>query len=257
MSTCDPAFVYNNLSTWTDQKSRDATSRTRGVHQPDSQGDVVCGATSNVRIQSAFMTSILINGLLEYTSFRGVSWPDYWEARDLMDGMTRFRDTELYQTVGNNRRDEDGYRYGMCLDLANDAEPNFSNAFVSQTLGMGWYARSLIDGTSGSFESKMKIQVQRTMGSDGVGAADHSSAQWNAVIYRLANPGPVLQTLSVASFAHNGGGSVHDIVDGSCRHPVLSHQMEHEEDRRLDRLRPGGEQVDWRSCHHDELVCRK
>jgi hypothetical protein len=153
------------------------------------------------------MTSILINGLLEYTSFRGVSWPDYWEARDLMDGMTRFRDTELYQTVGNNRRDEDGYRYGLCLDLANAAEPNFTNAFVSQTLGMGWYARSLIDGTSGSFESKMKIQVQRTMGSDGVGAADHSSAQWNAVIYRLANPGPVLQTLSVASFADNGGGS--------------------------------------------------
>lgn len=208
-ATCAPGFVATNFGTWTDQKIRDGTSRYRGVQQPDSMpGSGYCSASGSQRIMSSFQAAILLNGLLDYATYRGTSWADYWEARDLAYGTARFVESDLYKTVGNSRRDEDGYRYGLCLDLANATEPSWASEFGAQTLGMVWYMRWLYEGAMPS-EDRMRIQVQRNLADQsGPAAPDYAGAQWNAVINRIENPGSTtLQDVPLEGFVNNGGGS--------------------------------------------------
>jgi hypothetical protein len=220
MASCDSDFVYNSLSTWSngDPGTKNGYSRTRGIHLADQPTggayiDPGCAGTDGVRTTGHYFAALFAMGMMKYADFKGTGWSGYWDALDFGYGHTQWMQDEQYKTVGNGRWDEDGYRYGLGLDVANcdDIEQPLDGGMVvgpRQTLPMAFYSHWRTTGEIASLEPRIKIAALRMMAANGgLKNIDYGSAPWNALIYRIVNPGTT--TLQDVSFARtdNGGGS--------------------------------------------------
>jgi hypothetical protein len=95
-------------------------NRARGAHWGASgtTGNW-CGVSHAYRSPSAFQTSILAAGLMEYRAARGPGWSDYYTSLDFAYGLSTFVLKELnVYTTGNWQTD--GFRFAVALDVPND-----------------------------------------------------------------------------------------------------------------------------------------
>lgn len=193
--------AVNDPATWKGQ----GVSRTRGVHWGTYGHTTVCGS-SYYRVNSAFQAGIMIQALLEFRQARGPSWSDFWTALDLAYGIAGWNLTEATVDNGNGRWDQNGFRYGLALDVPNNCNQNYA-PMANQTTSLTFLARHLVDGTT-EWDTKFRISVQKLMAALGVVNADHSGFQHGAVISILNSPqASRLQRVPLTAFQDNGGGS--------------------------------------------------
>lgn len=189
-------------------------SRTRGVfYTLNSNSQSWCGVPHALRIQSAFQSSILIQGLLELNRAAGPAWSDYYTSLDLAYGMSRWILSELYADDGTGKWDVNGFRYYLALDWANNCtgagetpEPDVQ-VQAQQTVSMAFLPKYLVDHDT-SWATKFKINLQKDASALGMSTGDFGSYQPAHMINIINNPpAATLNVVPVSGFVDNGGGS--------------------------------------------------
>ena len=262
MSTCDADFDPNGLTTWNDGTtvnpgSRDGISRSRGVHQGDSQSSTeVCGG-SGIRIANAFMTSILIQGLLDTpttevrvgrtTGRRGTRWT----------ACVR-RDNELLQ----NRRHRTPTRTASdraCVSMTRTRTsrtgrrpPPGADVRSGLLCQLGHQRRQRVGLVR-------QVQDCRPAGHGYRRRGGRRGPLRGAVEYRNLSPGESGPHLAPVRPDHQRDEQrrwfLHDSLDRPVRYRQLPREIREQADRGMDRLRPGLEYL-CRQPHDDhELVC--
>jgi hypothetical protein len=195
--------TINDPSTWTSQ----GVSRTRGVHwgSAGNSGNF-CGVQATYRSTATFMQAILAQGLLEFRAAKGPGWADYWESLDLAYGLARFGLSEMFADNGNGSWVDNGFRFGIGIDVPSACESNYS-PIAQQTVSMLFYTKYVVDGST-DWASKFKINLQKDAAALGITTSDFGAYQIAAVAGVLRAPSATtLNDVPITGFTSNGGGA--------------------------------------------------
>ncbi len=211
-------------------------SRVRGM-QLGGRGQGWCPhatGPNNFRVQEAFQTSILIEGLLSLRKTMGPTWSDFGLAQDLAYGLSQWSLLESYNDDGTNNWQGalnahgyslyNGFRYVVWADFANvcpagtvekvgtmdqmgsHVYDHYSEATTGQGVWFNFYAQYLTKGTT-DWERQMRTQMIQVGYHRSAWPADFGSYQLGILIDAIKNPtNVVLQDIPYA-IQDNGGGS--------------------------------------------------
>lgn len=199
--------------------SMQGVNRKRGAHWGASgTSGSWCGASHAYRVNSSFQTSIMIRGLIEYSTLRGTGWAEYWNARDLAYGLSQFAigyggtSGELFVDDGSGSYTNNGFRFGIAFDRENNCsgggespEENFpAISFGQQTVWNVFWAQHLTNGGK-PWETKFKIGLQKLTSVSGLGTSDFGGIGINNIIGIANDPGTAtLQSLTITDLDDNG-----------------------------------------------------
>ncbi len=209
-------------------------SRVRGM-QLGGRGQGWCPhatGPNNFRVQEAFQTSILIEGLLSLRKTMGPTWSDFGLAQDLAYGLSQWSLLESYNDDGTNNWQGalnahgyslyNGFRYVVWADFANvcpagtvekvgtmdqmgsHVYDHYSEATTGQGVWFNFYAQYLTKGTT-DWERQMRTQMIQVGYHRSAWPADFGSYQLGTLIDAIKNPtNVVLQDIPYA-IQDNGG----------------------------------------------------
>src|SRR5262249_798835 len=108
---------------------------------------------------------------------------------------------------GTNIWTNNGFRYNVQLDVANNCGAGEFTAQPNQTVWTPFFIVNRVEGDT-SWERKFKMALQQDMSAIGMGASDFGQYQIAAVIDAVNNPGTTtLQNLGISAFTDKGSGN--------------------------------------------------
>jgi hypothetical protein len=188
-------------------------SRTRGLHYGGTSSYLTpwCGNNNaQVRGAATFMTTNLIQGILELRNAEGSNWSEYTNSLDLAYGISRWSLSEMFVDDGSGNWEVNGFRYYVALDLSATCGGTQDPHTVPQAQQTVWFSflpKYLVDGDT-SWAGKFKIGIQRDEAAIGTTTSDFGAYSPAHMMTIINNPTTtVLNNVPITSAVANGGGS--------------------------------------------------
>ena len=200
-------------------------SRERGVPFSGGTNSGDCSPTEGYnRIESAFQSGILQQGILELRNAAGPGWTEYARSLDLAYGISQWAigpASEMFVDDLSGSWINNGFRYYELIDQANACTGSgqtgipFNDFLVTggggangQQTVWGHFLASYLETGSTTWSTEFKIALQKLMNSGGMGTSDFGVFTISNLIGILNTPSTnTLSNLTISSFANNGGGS--------------------------------------------------
>lgn len=191
------------------QYTSQGQSTTRGLPYIAGTDNQCTPGGAQQRSVHTFMLGIWIGGIWELRQAKGSSWADYWTALDLAYGGALWALSEGYGTDGLTAWTNNGFRYNVQIDIANNCGAGEYTPQANQTVWPIYFLKFQEEGnTVSAWQQRFNQAMMQDGSALGGNVSDWGQYQVSSVIYDVLNPGTVsLQPQTITSFVDNGGGS--------------------------------------------------
>jgi hypothetical protein len=186
--------------------SGEGVSMTRGLHYIAGTDNQCTPGGAQQRSVHTFMQGILLGGLWELRQAEGPTWSEYTRSLDLAYGISQWMLSEGYGSDGTGVWTNNGFRYNVQMDVANNCGAGEFAPQASETVWLPFLIQNKeIGGTS--WQRLFNEALQQEMSAAGISGSDFGQYQIASVIDIINNPGSnTLQNQVISGFIDNGGG---------------------------------------------------
>ncbi len=180
-------------------------SRTRGVPYGWQGGGPSCASGGvDGRLNAAFQSSILLEGIWELRQTAGPTWADYNNSLDLAYGISKWALTEMYVDDGTGGWVNNGFRYYEALDYPNNCGDEAFSVRPNQTVWFPFFIQHVYTGAT-DWQQKFNMALQKDAAATATDEFGHFTIA--AVINEINNSTvPVLVNVPV-TVTPNANGS--------------------------------------------------